>query len=185
MSSTTAPKTILLMGDPVAKEAVANAAITPGHLIERMSTGKVRKHSTAGGPAMAMFAREEEYVGGGIDTAYASSDQVPFYVCRRGDEVYALLPASAPAVAIGDYLESNGDGTLRKVVDPLSAANGTADGVIADVTNSFVQATLNNNFKDVAVAVNGLKASAIAVALEAVDNSGNAGGPVRIRVEIL
>ncbi len=37
-------------------EKIANAAISPGHLIERMSTDKVRVHASADGPVFPMFA---------------------------------------------------------------------------------------------------------------------------------
>ena len=35
-------KTIVLKGQGTASEATANAAITPGHLVELMSTGNIR-----------------------------------------------------------------------------------------------------------------------------------------------
>jgi hypothetical protein len=44
------------------------------------------------------------------------------------------------------------------VTADLTAATGTADGTVADVGGSFNQTTLNNNFKDLAVAVNEIKA---------------------------
>jgi hypothetical protein len=41
-------------------------------------------------------------------------------------------------------------------VASLTAASGTADDTIADVGASFNQATLNNNFKDLATKLNAL-----------------------------
>lgn len=131
MSSSSAPKTILLSGEPGCYEAVANAAITPGHLVELMSTGKLRKHATAAAVCSAMFAREEEYVGGGIDTDYAALDQVSYWVGTKGDRFYALVAASASAIVIGDMLESAGDGTLRKTTHDVASATTAAAWPIA------------------------------------------------------
>lgn len=136
MTSATTPKTILLRGDPLALEAVGSGAITPGHLLERDSGGTVSVHSSAAGVASPMFAREEEYVGGGISTAYASGDTIPFYVGRKGDQFYAIL-ADDVVVSVGELLESAGDGTLRPVdtagepiVRALEAVN-TSGGAVA------------------------------------------------------
>jgi len=107
---------------PVRDEAIANAAITPGHLIELMSTGKVKVHATAGGPVKgAFFAVEDELQGNEIGTAYSSGDLVQYNHFRAGDRVYALL-ANGNNVAIGDLLESAGDGTLQKWIADNSAA---------------------------------------------------------------
>lgn len=114
MPSTTIPKTILLTGDPLAGEALGAGAITPGMLLERDSGGTVSVHSVAGAVAAAMFAREEEYVGGGIDTAYASGDRIPYYIGRSGDQFYAFLE-DGQSVVIGENLESNGAGALQPI----------------------------------------------------------------------
>jgi hypothetical protein len=97
-------------------ERVANAAITPGHLVQLMSTDKVRAHAAASGNALPkMFAVEDELQGKGIDSAYAQGDPVQIAICQPGDVIYALL-YDGEKVDIGDALESQGDGTLRKVV---------------------------------------------------------------------
>lgn len=113
MSSST-PKTILLRGLPMALERKAHSsgAITPGMLLNLMSTGLVQPHGTAGGKAVAYVAREEEYVGGALDDAYAVSDNIPFWVGQPGDQFYMLLEAGAN-VAAAAYLESNGAGSLQ------------------------------------------------------------------------
>ena len=157
-------KTIMLKGDGIFKEANAGGAITPGHLIDRNSAGAVVVHATAAGNvAVPMFALEQDTVGNDIDTAYASGDRVQMVVPQPGSEVYALLPASAAAVVIGDLLESSGDGTLRKYTAPSQAVNegGSATYTIAPKVNAIV-----------------------ARALEAVDNSGG-GTAVRIKVEVV
>lgn len=94
------------------EELVAAAAITPGNLVEVASTGKVQKHSTAGGNALPKFAVEDELQGKGIDEDYAAADQVQVWTPGRGDMVYALL-ADGQDVSIGDFLESDGAGKLQ------------------------------------------------------------------------
>lgn len=95
------------------EEYEANAAITPGMLIELMSTGKVRAHATEGGNALPMFALENYLEGKSITDAYAAADQVQCWIPVRGDEVYALLE-DEQNIAVGDFLESNGAGYLQK-----------------------------------------------------------------------
>lgn len=106
--------TITLKGDPARLERVAAAAITPGFLIEFTSADKLQAHSTAGGSAITMFALEDENQGNEITDAYAADDQCLAAIFGPGDEVYALL-ANGESAAIGNMLESNGDGYLRVV----------------------------------------------------------------------
>jgi hypothetical protein len=124
-------RTILLKGDPLQKEATATAvAITPGYLIERTpGAATVRAHSTAGGRAQLLIAIEDSNQGKEISEAYAVSAQIQFMAGRSGDEFDMVLQASEN-VAIGDFLESNGDGTLRKLVevDRGASASGNIQG---------------------------------------------------------
>jgi len=193
MTSATDPKTILLKGQPQYREGIADAALTPGELVEQMTTGNFRKHATAAGVMPSkLFAREEEYVGGGIDVAYAASDTFPYMACQSGDQVYALVAASAVAIVIGDLLESAGDGTLRKVTALITdSTGGTASATtIANLADGTTYATdhaaLENNLATIALALNSRQAgfSAVARAIEAVDNSGG-GSEARIKVEIV
>lgn len=109
-----AQKTIILKGHGTRFEAVANAAITPGHLVYLMSTGKVAVHASAGGLAEKAFAVEDDLQGKTIADAYASAAPVQYNVMRPGDEVNALL-ADGENAAIGDKLVSAGDGTLKEL----------------------------------------------------------------------
>jgi hypothetical protein len=145
--------TIVVKGYPMRKENVANETITPGHLITLNSSNKLIKHATAAGNTNATFAIENEVFGKGVDDNYVANDNVLYGIFQPGDEVLALVAASAGAIVIGDYLESAGNGTLRKV----ATAAATADTG---------------------------RASIIAKALQAVDNSGGA-TPARILVEIV
>jgi hypothetical protein len=95
------------------EEYEANAALSPGMLVEVMSTGKLRKHATEGGNAVPMFAMEDSLQGKGITDAYVAGDRVKVWIPQRGDEVYAQLE-DEQNVSVGDFLESNGAGFLQK-----------------------------------------------------------------------
>lgn len=150
--------TVVLKGYPMRKEAIANESITPGHLLNLNSSGKLIKHAGAAKSASAMFAIENEVWSntnafGTIDTAYGANYNVLYGIFQPGDEVYALVAAGASAIVVGDLLESAGDGTLRKVATDSATSQ---DERRADVAR----------------------------ALTAVDNSGGSAA-VRIVVEIL
>lgn len=106
-------KTVNLQVAGFQREYTANAVITPGDLIELMSTDKVRRHATAGGDAQRMFAKEDSLQGKEIGEDYAADDIVFAWTYHRGSEVYALL-ALNQTIVIGDKLESAGNGKLRK-----------------------------------------------------------------------
>ena len=110
-----ASNSIWLKGEGQVKEAAAAAGITPGHLIMYNTSKQFAVHGTAEGNAYPMFALEKDFVGKDISSAYSSTERVQAVIPLRGAEIYALLPASALAVVIGDELVSNGDGTLKKV----------------------------------------------------------------------
>ena len=131
-----APKTILLKGDPLQKIDKATAvAITPGYLLQLDSVaGQIEAHATAGGNQARMFAIEDALQGKEIGDDYGVSTLVQYHTCRPGDEVYAMLK-DGENVARGDYLESNGDGTLRKLI-PYSVGNDSADDTV--YTNNIV-----------------------------------------------
>lgn len=92
----------------------ADAAITPGDLVERTATG-IKRHATAGGSAMPIFALDSPDQNRGIDSDYVTGEDTPVAIAQAGLLVNALLAANADAVLVGDPLGSAGDGTLRKV----------------------------------------------------------------------
>lgn len=98
------------------KEAEAESAITPGHLIELTSTGTVQPHSTIGAQARIAFADSNDLIGRDFDAAFVAGDQVRYVVPSRGCELNALV---SETVAIGDFLESAGDGTLQITSTPI------------------------------------------------------------------
>jgi len=147
-----AVKTILLRGKQFAvrKELVAAAAITPGHLVERDVNGKAAVHSTAGGQAARQFAFENELFGKGIDDAYAANDQVLIECPPNGAEIFALVPANAPAIVIGDYLESNGDGAFRLAKAGVGARATVTIGA-ADAAVTFLANQVGSEGNDITV----------------------------------
>lgn len=124
------PKTILLKGDGLYREKTAGGAITPGHLIMPNSSDQVVVNTGNVTNVYPLFAVEDESQGKTISDAYASGDLVTFIRPNPGSEIYALVPAAAAAIVIGDLLVSNGDGTLKKDTAPAVAANNV-DRVIA------------------------------------------------------
>jgi hypothetical protein len=108
-------KTIILKNySNVFEEFVANGAILPGMLVEQTpSAATIRTHRTASGPQIPMFAIEDALQGKGIDDTYATGDQVRVWIPQRGDQVYALLK-DEQTIAIGDLMESDGEGRLQK-----------------------------------------------------------------------
>ena len=102
-------------------ELVASAAITPGMVVEQMSTDFIRAHSTEDGNCLPMIALEDELQGKIISEAYAQNDPVQVWIPARGDEFYGIL-ASGESVAKAAFLVSNGDGKLKAL--PVLASTG-------------------------------------------------------------
>lgn len=115
------PNTVLLSGMPnIPQERNSSEAITPGHLVE-INNNLLRKHAVANGNAQPWFAREALTPDRGSalepkDVPYQTGETVRWMQCRKGDMVYAIVPAAAPAIVAGDDLVSNGDGTVKKNV---------------------------------------------------------------------
>jgi hypothetical protein len=99
----------------VIEEYAAAASITPGMLLELTSSDTVQAHSAQGRNILPMFALEDELQGNGLEDNYVAGDKVQVWIPNRGDQVYAVL-VDGENIAIGDFLESNGDGALRKHV---------------------------------------------------------------------
>lgn len=122
--------TIMLKGTGVSKEYDAGTAINPGYLVALAADGDVDPHGTAASNAMRMFALENELVGKGITDAYAVGERVKCWFPAPGSEVRAVLAANAPAIVIGDFLESAGNGTVRKVVVDAATDQGQRAAVV-------------------------------------------------------
>lgn len=160
------PNIILLAGTVTYPQEVlaGDADIKPGMLVTFGTggdAGRLIKHGTASGNAAPMFADVNTTPQQGstapIDVVYNDGETMKWFIAHPGAEVYALVPASASAIIKGNFLTSNGDGMLK-----LYAAQASNEGGSATYT---IQ----------------VKAP-VAIAAEAVDNSANTAGPVRIRV---
>ncbi len=104
-------------------EKIANGNITPGMLVKRLSTDRVVVHATAGGAAAPLFAIEDENQGNDIEDVYASGSLVKLWRPVPGEQVQGIASAtSGHQIAIGDFLESDGTGRLRKADAVLSSA---------------------------------------------------------------
>lgn len=112
------PNTVFLGGDRTQiNDMAAKAAITPGHLIERVNTAGVtrwQKHSTAGADISQVVATEQAMMNKGVDDDYAIGDLVEASALHKGATAW-LLVASGQTLVYGDGLESAGDGTVRKL----------------------------------------------------------------------
>ena len=127
MTTASAPKTIIVKGNPPYFEDLCSVLVLPGHLLEIISTDVVKPHATADGPSARMFAIENETIGEGISDDYPIGDTVKYVHAQPGDWIYAILQDGNTSV-IGGYLKSNGDGTLK--------LSGTIDGTT--LTESLV-----------------------------------------------
>jgi len=108
-------KTVVVRGDVQREEFKTNGTPSPGHLLEIDSSGDVLPHNSAGENMYPLFALENDLQGDDIDTAYADNVQAQCAWAKPGVMVNAIL-ADGENVAIGDLLESAGDGTLQKYV---------------------------------------------------------------------
>lgn len=78
-------------------------------------------------------------------------------VMLKGALKFPVKTGETPLV--GDRLVGAGAGEVKSAVTPTlitDSTTGTADGTLADVGGAFSQATLNNNFADIAAKINAL-----------------------------
>lgn len=117
-------------GAPILSGRLAAASgILPGHLVAE-SSGTIAVHGGAGLNAQKLFAQTDLAIAGDIDTAYASGATVSYGAYGRGQEVNALLAASAAAIVDGDALESAGDGTIRLAVADAATDTAQRDAIV-------------------------------------------------------
>lgn len=141
------------MGVPNIEEVAAASAILPGMVIARGASG-MAAHATAGGNvAPVIVALEDSLQGNDKDDAYAAADLVRCWTPAPGDKGYLIL-SDGENVAIGDALESAGNGYVNKYV---------ADTVEAESSN------------EVSAAVTIYPQNILAVADEAMDLSESSG----------
>jgi len=138
-----APNTIYLGGPrTIVNDMSAKAAITPGHLVERVNTSGVwqwQKHATAGGNVGRSVATEQSMNNLGVDDDYAADDLVEVSLGAKGSTFWMLI-ASGQNISYGDSLESAGNGTLRILSSgtPLFTALETT-GAVTELTRVRVE----------------------------------------------
>ena len=142
-----AVKTIVLRGRGIQKERLAGGVITPGHLLEVDSANAVIVHAGAGLNATKAFAKENEVIGRGIDDDYASGDQVIYEVVPPGAEINAILAANAAAIVRGEYLESDGDGTLRIVTTDAATDDTQRTAPVAVALETIDNSAVGNTVR--------------------------------------
>jgi hypothetical protein len=117
------PNTIWLGGPRTEiNDLTAKAAITPGHLVERVNTAGVwqwQKHSTAGGVGARTVATDQNMLNKGVDDAYAAGDLVEVSAGAGGSYFWMFI-ASGQTIVHGQQLESAGDGTLRALASGVA-----------------------------------------------------------------
>jgi hypothetical protein len=106
-------KTIVVMGDPLQKEGIAAAVITPGMMIDYDTSGNLILHAGAAGVGALMVAIENSLEGEEIGDTYAVGDVTQFVHLRPGDEFMALI-VDGEDIAIGDNLSSKGTGYFQE-----------------------------------------------------------------------
>ncbi len=117
------------------QDDIAAESITPGYLIAHNADSNLEAHKVLDGPAISMFAREDE--GKTIDDVYPVSSTVYYKISRAGDEIYAFLKMGNVS-SKGAYLNSAGDGMLK-----LSNSMPTTGYVLA-IALEAVDATSTN-----------------------------------------
>lgn len=105
-------------------ELEAKEAITPGFLIEHVldTTLKWQKNSAAADQVPMVVADVNTMDNGTVDTDYAIGDLVRAYWLRPGVVFRGVIP-SGQNIALGDELQSNGDGKLKEATADTAAAN--------------------------------------------------------------
>lgn len=126
-----APKTIILKGKGIRKERPAGAAgIRPGDLVAINASGEYIVHAAADLTAIPAFAVENELAGKDITDNYLDVEQVLVEHCHAGMEVYAWI-ADGETIVIGDFLDSDGDGSLKEVDTSAATAEDSRSSLVA------------------------------------------------------
>jgi len=115
-------RTVHLWGKPRRVEGLASTGtIYPGHLVEMTSaaldTWKLR--ATAGGKNENAVAIEDDLKGNPIATAYTANNRIQVNIYGSGDECVVRV-ANGEAIAKGDKLIANSDGTVKEATPDSS-----------------------------------------------------------------
>jgi len=92
-------------------ELVAEEVITPGHLLERTTTGTYQKNTKTDDHGEFIVAQEDALQGRTLADDYAIGDRVFGVIPGKGSEVLVFLQGGVN-IADGASLSSGGDGTM-------------------------------------------------------------------------
>lgn len=144
-SSLSGRETIVNIGTGTQYERAADAAITPGQLVELLSTDKIQKQATALADIGRLVAIENFLIGEGINDAYAVNDIVLHRAFGRGDQILLILKDGNGPVAIGDKLEAALLGEVQKfttgvkLFECVEAQDASGGGVALDARRILVR----------------------------------------------
>jgi len=109
-----AQRTIVIKGNPIQKEAICDAALMPGQLVQPVAGSATNKIEVLAGTVDPTMRIVIESMDTPFDGTYTAGDTIPYVVPSPGDEVYAWSTAPADGtLAVGDLLTSNHLGGLR------------------------------------------------------------------------
>lgn len=112
-------------------QKVAAEGITPGSLIELNSDDKFQNHATAGGTVFPCFALVDVWQGNKYDDDYSTGDECFGWYPTPGDIVEnAILNGNSTNIAIGDPLESVGNGRLRKSEESSEGTSSYSQNIV-------------------------------------------------------
>ena len=128
--------TIINIGDGTQYEGKAEAAITPGMLVEELSTGNIQKQATAKANVESAVAIENSLIGEGIADDYATGTNVLYRVWASGEQAL-LIVKQGETIAIGDDLESAGGGEVQLLTSAGTNPIGVArNAVLANASSA-------------------------------------------------
>lgn len=129
--------TIINVGDGIQYEAKAEAAITPGMLVEELSTGNIQKQATAKANVEYAVAIENYLIGEDIADDYATGDNVLYRIWGSGQAALLILK-QGETVAIGDEVEAAGGGEVQLLTsagtNPIGIARNAVDANASTAT---------------------------------------------------
>jgi len=127
-------------GDRVRETRILAENVYPGQLVQLNSSDEFELHTHAGGPAVPIVLDFDFGQGKDVDEVVASGNQGFGFVPRRGEEAYVLVDHDEN-IAIGDFLQSNGDGYFSEQAVDQESSTGYEGGTVLAVAKEAVNVT--------------------------------------------
>lgn len=118
------------------KDLVSSEAIMPGHVVEPVAAGTVRKNTiVTAGLTSRTVALHDKYTGGTVATSWASGSRVQYGQFLPGDEVQLVLKSGEVATVQGTLRVDNAGrvvvaGTDAPYARALEAKTASGDELI-------------------------------------------------------